>query len=145
LTLNISGQRMVLTPTGPLKFEANGRIAHKSVVTFERGTGDAVAGFTAMDQRFRRVDPKAVPPTPVEWKSFLGNYGPAFIPLIVSIKHGHLYAMTENEFDCRLTPLNRYVFKMPPGLYTDEQLIFQVDNNGRAHTAVLANMPLERR
>jgi hypothetical protein len=64
--------------------------------------------------------------------------------LIVSERHGHLYAMTENEYDNRLTPLNQTVFKMPPGLYTDEQLVFQLDRNGRPHTAVLANMPLKR-
>ena len=66
-------------------------------------------------------------------------------PLIVSIRHGHLYAMTENEFDNRLTPVNEWVFKMPPGIYTDEQLVFQPDRKGRVHTAVLANMRLRRR
>jgi hypothetical protein len=145
LTLNVSGQRMILMPVEPLKFEANGRVAHRSVVTFERTVQGSATGFAALDQTFRRVDPRAEPLVPDEWKNFLGSYGPPFIPLIVTVKHGHLYAMTENEFDYRLTPMNRYVFKMPPGLYTDEHLVFLTGSQGRAHTAVLANMPLKRR
>ena len=39
--------------------------------------------------------------------------GRSFIPLVVSIRHGHLYAMTENLADYRLTPVNRNVFAMP--------------------------------
>jgi serine beta-lactamase-like protein LACTB len=145
LRANVSGQRMTLTPVAPLKFEANGRIVHEGAVTFERGADGKVAGFTALNQKFRRVDPKAVPDVPAAWRAFPGSYGPDFIPLIVSVKHGHLYAMTENEFDNRLAPLNRYVFKMPPGLYTDEQLVFQADARGQVHSAVLANMTLKRR
>ena len=53
--------------------------------------------------------------------------------------------MTEYEFDNRLTPLTGTVFQMPPGLYVDEQLVFQTDRSGKPHTAVLANMPLRRR
>jgi len=141
---NLSGQRMTFRPVGPLKFEANGRVAHESPVTFVRDAG-LVTGFTALDQQFRRVDPATVRDIPPEWRPFLGRYGPDFIPLIVTVKHGHLYAMTENEFDNRLWPLNRTVFKMPPGLYTGEHLVFQTDSRGRVHTAVLANMPLKRR
>jgi hypothetical protein len=142
---NISGQRMTFRPVGPLTFEASGRVAHESPVTFMRDAGGRVTGFTALDQQFRRVDPAAVRDIPPEWRNFLGRYGPAFIPLIVTVKHGHLYAMTENEFDNRLWPLNRTVFRMPPGLYAGEHLVFQVDARGRVHTAVLANMPLRRR
>jgi serine beta-lactamase-like protein LACTB len=145
LRANISGQRMTLRPVEPLRFEAHGRVAHESPFTFERDAKGRVTGFTALSQKFRRVDPRAAREIPEEWRKFLGSYGPAFIPLIISVKHGHLYAMTENEFDYRLTPLNRYVFKMPPGLYTDEQLVFQVGKDGKAHSAVLANMTLPRR
>ncbi|MCI0747075.1 MAG: beta-lactamase family protein [Verrucomicrobia subdivision 3 bacterium] len=145
LMLNCSGQQLALEPSGPLRFEANGRIAHRWAVTFERDTNGHITTFTAPGQKFQRVDPAKVPLPPPAWKALVGSYGPGFIPLIVSIKHGHLYAMTENEFDYRLTPVNQWVYKMPPGLYTDEQLVFQPDRQGRVHTAVLANMPLRRR
>jgi CubicO group peptidase (beta-lactamase class C family) len=145
LEANVSGQRMTLQPIKPLEFVANGRLALDSPVLFECETAGQVTGFSALGQKFRRIDPRSAPPLPESWKKFLGSYGPAFIPLIVSARHGHLYAMTENEYDNRLTPLNRTVFKMPPGLYTDEQLVFQLDRSGRPHTAVLANMPLKRR
>lgn len=145
LLANVSGQRMELTATGGLRFEAEGRVAHRSPFVFVRDQEGAIRSFTALGQTFRRLDPEGVEPIPGAWRRFLGSYGPDFIPLIVSERHGHLYAMTENLFDYRLTPLNQTVFKMPPGMYVDEQIIFQCDAKGRPHTAVLANMPLRRR
>ncbi len=145
LAANISGQRMSFTPTEPLKFEANGRIVHEGSVAFERDDSGRVKGFTALSQKFRRADSSATREIPAEWRKFLGSYGPSFIPVIITVKHGHLYAMTENEFDYRLTPLNRTVFKMPPGLYVDEQLVFQVGRDGNVHSILLANMELGRR
>jgi len=145
LSLNCSGQRLALKPNGRLRFEANGVIASQWSVVFLEDTNGKITGFTAPGQKFQRVDPAKVSSPPPLWKSLVGSYGSSFIPLIISIKHGHLYAMTENEFDNRLTPVNEWVFKMPPGLYSDEQLVFQPDRKGRVHTAVLANMPLRRR
>lgn len=145
LQADISCQRMTLTPIGPLKFEANGRLGHEVAVVFERDSSGHITGFSALNQKFQRVDPPRVPAIPADWRRFLGSYGPKLIPLIVSERYGHLYAMTENEYDNRLWPLNRTVFKMPPGLYTDEQLVFQSDARGSVHSAVLANMPLKRR
>jgi CubicO group peptidase (beta-lactamase class C family) len=144
LAANVSGQRMTLTPVGSLKFEANGRVAHEAPVVFTAGKGGAMDSFTAMGQTFTRVDLAKAQPIPGSWRCFLGSYGPDFIPLIISERHGHLYAMTENMFDYRLTPVNQTVFQMPPGMYVDEQLVFQCDAKGRPHTAVLANMPLRR-
>jgi hypothetical protein len=145
LIANVSGQEILLTPVGPFRCMGEGRVAFDAPFNFDRDTNGAITGFSALNQKFRRIDPNTVPPIPVSWKSLLGAYGPAFIPLIISVKHGHLYAMTENEFDNRLTPLTGTVFQMPPGLYVDEQLVFQTDRNGKPHTAVLANMPLRRR
>ncbi|MBI2946299.1 MAG: beta-lactamase family protein [Verrucomicrobia bacterium] len=145
LRANISHQRLELRPLGGLRFEGEGRLAHQSPFVFQRNSDGQATGFTALGQNFRRVDPKSGQEMPPAWKKFLGSYGPSFIPLIVSARHGHLYAMTENEFDYRLTPLNQTVFKMPPGLYIDEQLVFQLDANGKVHSAVLANMTLRRR
>jgi hypothetical protein len=145
LVANVSGQKIMLTPMSPVRCMGEGRIAFDAAFNFDRDTNGMITGFSALNQKFRRIDPNTVPPIPASWKPLLGSYGPAFIPLIISVKHGHLYAMTENEFDNRLTPLTGTVFQMPPGLYVDEQLVFQTDRNGKPHTAVLANMPLRRR
>ncbi|MEW6156315.1 MAG: serine hydrolase domain-containing protein [Verrucomicrobiota bacterium] len=145
LQANISGQVISLRPVGPLKFLGDGRLVTEAVFNFDRDSAGSIVGFSGMNQKFRRIDPGSAEPIPAEWKLLLGSYGPDFIPLIISVRHGHLYAMTENEYDNRLTPLNRFVFKMPPGLYVDEQLVFLTDTRGRPHTAVLANIPLKRR
>ena len=47
--------------------------------------------------------------------------------------------------DYRLTPVNRQVFAMPPGLYDDEHLIILTDRRGKPHAVNLANMILPRR
>jgi CubicO group peptidase (beta-lactamase class C family) len=145
LLLNLSAQQLTLTQTAAWRFEANGRVAYNAPVVFERDDAGNISTFTALEQKFRRVNPANIAETPASWIPLLGSYGPAFIPLIISVKHSHLYAMTENEFDYRLTPLNSSVFQMPPGLYEGEQIVFQTDRSGKIHTALLANMPLRRR
>ncbi len=144
LTANISGQPMTLTAVKPLEFVADGRYVHRAPIVFTNGPSGQATGFTALGQKFDRVDPRGVVEIPAAWKKLLGSYGPKFIPLIVSARHGRLYAMTENMVDYRLTPLNRTAFQMPPGLYTDEHLVFQVGNNGRVQSVILANMTLKR-
>jgi len=144
LMLDISGQLLTLTVTGADEFAANGRWATDAALVFRRDDDGRVTGFKAMGQTYHRVDSDAVPEIPKAWRKFLGSYGPEFIPLIISARHGHLYAMTENMVDYRLTPLNRQVFNMPPGMYEDEQLVFQLDADGRVHSAILAGMPLRR-
>ncbi|MBX3744666.1 MAG: beta-lactamase family protein [Verrucomicrobiae bacterium] len=140
-----SRQRFDLVRSGPDTFRAHGRLGDDLEVRFERAPEGPAERLHALGQTFRRIDPKALPEPPLAWRALVGSYGPAFIPLIVSIRNGNLYAMTENEYDYRLTPLNRTVFHMPPGMYESEQIVFQLDRTGRAHTAVLANMPLARR
>jgi CubicO group peptidase (beta-lactamase class C family) len=141
----VSGQKVELSPIGALRFEGNGRVAYNAPFTFDRDSVGQISGFTGFEQKFQRIHPQKTPLAPVSWQSLVGAYGPAFIPLIISVKHGHLYAMTENEFDYRLSPINGSVFQMPPGLYEGEQIVFQSDRSGKVHTAVLANMPLRRR
>ena len=144
LEANIGGQRLQLRAVGDLTFEGSGRIAEQTPFEFNRAESGSVQGFSAFGRSFQRIDPDQIPDTPLHWQELLGSYGPKFIPLIVSIRHGHLYAMTENEFDNRLTPVTRHVFKMPRGLYTDEYLVFQADAKGRLRGATLANMPLPK-
>ena len=81
--------------------------------------------------RARRRRPRSRRSAPA-WQALVGSYGPAFIPLVVSIRHGHLYGSVENEYDYRLTPVNRVTFNLPPGMYSDEQVVFQLDAERQA-------------
>lgn len=144
LLLDISGQPVTLACTSTDEFQATGRWVSDSTIEFKKDDTGRITGFGAAGQDFTRVDPDEIAQIPQAWKKFLGSYGPEFIPLVVSVKHGHRYAMTENMVDYRLTPLNQTVFQMPPGMYLGEQLVFQVDEKGAAHSAVLANMTLRR-
>jgi serine beta-lactamase-like protein LACTB len=138
----LSGQPIRLTATSPQRFLADGRIMARSPFEFEKEKDGLVNGFTAAGQKFTRVTRPDV--APEAWNSLLGKYGPEFIPLVVSIKHGHLYGTIENEYDYRLTPLNCVTFKLPAGMYSDEQVVFQLDAAGKATGAIMANQYLER-
>ncbi len=119
LAANLSGQPTKLTPVEPFRFLADSRVNDAVPVDFEHNAAGQVTGFNMGLQKFARV-PAGAPQLPASWRAYLGSYGPDFIPLVVSARHGHLYAMTENLADYRLTPLNRHVFSFPLGLYTDE-------------------------
>jgi hypothetical protein len=140
---NISGQPIVLTPAGGLNFAAHGRLDDGTRVTFQQDGVGAIGGFTMGPQQFERAParPTSLPP---EWRAYCGSYGPDCIPVVVSERHGHLYAMTENMFDYRLTPLNRHVCRLPPGMYTDEQVVFLTESDGRPRAIHFANMLLPR-
>lgn len=140
----ISGQPTRFAPAGDLNFTIQSRLESATPVVFERDEAGAIRGFKLGIQHFMRV-PANPPPLPPEWRAFLGGYGPDIIPVVVSERHGHLYAMTENMLDYRLTPLNRRVCALPPGLYTDEQVVFLTGRDGRAHSLDFANMILPRR
>jgi len=141
---DFSGQPIELTPVAAARFLADGRIMLRSPFELHRDAEGRVAGFTAAFQRFERVDSAKVPQAPDSWRHFEGKYGPSFIPLVISIRHGHLYALVENEYDYRLTPVDRVTFRLPPGMYDDEQVVFQTDPSGKVIGAVMANMYLPR-
>lgn len=141
---DLSGQPTQFTPTAELQFTAESRLEHAAPVTFARDDAGAVTGFTLGPQRYVRVAVQP-PPLPRTWSAFLGAYGPKFIPVIVTERHGHLYAMTENMVDYRLTPVNRHVWGLPPGMYVDEAVVFLTDKAGRVHGLDFASMPLPRR
>jgi hypothetical protein len=145
LRANISGQIARLTPVGPRRFEADGYCVHRAPVEFLQDEDEKIVDFKALEQTFRRVDPKRKGSIPEVWRRYLGSYGPDFIPLIVSERNGRLYAMTENLMDYRLTPVTGSVFELPKGLYEDEYAVFHLDENGRAHRVEWANVPLRRR
>jgi CubicO group peptidase (beta-lactamase class C family) len=144
LAADISGQPTRFNPTAELTFAARSRIEDGTLAVFERDSAAAVNGFQFGVQHFTRVRPNP-PSIHEEWRQWLGAYGPDFIPLVVSERHGHLYAMTENMVDYRLTPLNRNVCLLPPGMYMDEQLVFLTGAGGRSHSVNFANMLLSRR
>jgi CubicO group peptidase (beta-lactamase class C family) len=136
---SISGQPTKFTQTGELKFVADSRVEDAMPVVFTRDNAGNVSKFVMGAQRYERVaaNPPALPKT---WYNLLGIYGPKFIPLVVSERHGHLYVMTENMVDYRLTPLNRNVCMLPPGMYVDEQAVFLTDKRGRVQGINFANM-----
>jgi len=140
---DLSGQPTQFTPLSEGKFAANSRIEDATPVIFLRDTNGAVSGFTVGGQRYERV-PANPPVLPHEWRVVLGSYGPKFIPVIISERHGHLYAMTENMVDYRLTPVNRHVCALPPGMYIDEKVVFLADKRGRIHSIDYANMIFPR-
>jgi CubicO group peptidase (beta-lactamase class C family) len=140
----ISGQPITLSPTAANQFLADGRMLDRAAVEFERDKDGRATGFHAVGQRFTRVDPERVPAAPAAWQKFLGKYGPDFIPLVVSIRHGRLYGTVENEYDYRLTPLNQVTFALAPGMYSDEQVVFQMDAGGKVLGAIMANQYLPR-
>lgn len=144
LVANVAGQPVRLRPIQSLRFIADSRMHDAQPVAFERDAAGQIAGFSIGVQKFVRV-PAHTPRIPREWQAYLWSYGPKFIPLIISERHGHLYAMTENMVDYRLTPVNRQVFAMPPGLYEDEHLVILTDRRGKPHAVNLANMILPRR
>lgn len=141
---NLAGQPLTLTPVAPTRFLVDSRLHDAAPAEFEQDATGRITGFSLAGQRFVKV-PEGPPAIPAEWRAYLGSYGPRFIPLVVSVRHGHLYAMTENMVDYRLTPVNRHVFAMPPGLYEDEHLVFFPDRRGRPFAVSLANMILPRR
>ena len=140
----ISGQPTRFTPAGGLNFTIQSRLEDATPVVFERNEAGASTGFKLGSQQFTRVAAQT-PRLPEVWRGFLGSYGPDFIPVVVSERHGHLYAMTENMLDYRLTPVNRHVWALPPGLYADEHLVFLTDREGHPHSINFANMILTRR
>jgi CubicO group peptidase (beta-lactamase class C family) len=142
---NISCQPITLTAAGPLKFLADGRIWDATPLEFQRDAGGKPSAFTMIGQKFTRVDPKDTPAVPPLWSQFAGSYGPAFIPLVVHVHHGHLYATIENELDYRLVPASRNVFVCPPGMYYKEHLVFLTTPESKVHGASIAGMYLRRR
>ncbi len=138
LTANFSGQKTTLRALDEFTFEVNSRLINNGRLKLATNGNR----FTALGQTFVRAPKRA--PIPRPWRDLLGSYGPEFIPLIISERNGRLYAMTENMYDYALTPETETVFKMPPGLYTDERLVFHRDEKGRVKASVLANMPLPR-
>ncbi len=146
LIANFATQPLELTPIEPLKFLASGRVTDREPFQFECDADGKVIGFSnTLDQKFRRVDITKIKEPPAAWQKYVGSYGPEYIPLVVSIRNGRLYACAENEHDYYLKPLNRVTFQLPPGMYTDEQLVFQIDATGKPYAVILAGMYLQRR
>ena len=141
---NLSGQLTHFTFTGDITFLADSRIDDSSPGTFTRDAAGKIVGFTIGNQKYSRVigTPAALPR---EWKAVLGRYGPEIIPLVISERYGHLYVMTENMVDYRLTPVNRRVCNLPPGMYVNEQLVFITNEKGRVLGIDFANMAFKRR
>lgn len=119
---DLSGQPTRFRTVAENRFLTNSRITFDGPVTFETKDGGPITGFRSGNQFYRRVGNET--PIPDSWRNHLGSYGHAFIPLIVTERHGHFYVMTENMVDYRLTPVNSHTFALPPGMYVNEHLVF---------------------
>jgi CubicO group peptidase (beta-lactamase class C family) len=139
---NISGQPARFSPLSNTSFLVNSRIDADVTATFDQGESGEIKGFKLGMQQFSRVTTQDA--APASWKHLVGGYGPAFIPLIVTTRNGHLYVMTENMVDYRLKPVTRQTFQMPLGMYTDEYLEFQGDPAQAATAVALGNMRFTR-
>lgn len=141
---DISGQPTRFTPTGSSTFTADSRILDAAAAEFSLDADGRANGFKLAGQSYVRV-PEQTTPLPDEWHPVLGSYGLEFIPVIISERHGHLYAMTENMVDYRLSPVNRHVCALPPGMYVGEEVVFLPDSDGRIAAINFANMVFHRR
>jgi serine beta-lactamase-like protein LACTB len=142
---HISGQFTRFEYLGDLSFTAHSRIEEGLPVLFEQDPLGHVTGFQFGPQHFTRVSASRRLRLPREWRDYRGSYGPGFIPVILSERLGHLYAMTENMVDYRLTPVNRHVCALPAGLYADEHVVFLTGRGRRPHGIAFAGMTLARR
>ena len=139
----LSCQEFKLTPTAKDRYLLNSRLHSDLPVSINRDTTGTVIRISAGPQEFTRV-PDNRKPLPKEWRAFQGSYGPNMIPFVVHEKFGRLYGTTENMADYRLTPVNRYVFAFPAGLYAKEHAVFIPGPDGKARAVDLANMTLPR-
>jgi CubicO group peptidase (beta-lactamase class C family) len=144
LIAEISGQPTRFVRRGNFEFMANSRLEHATQVIFHPDENGQVRGFKLGAHEFHRIH-RDTPPAPADWHAYLGSYGPEFIPIVISERHGSLYAMTENMLDYKLTPIGRHTFALPPGLYTDEKVRFNPGSDGTAQSVNFANMLLPRR
>jgi CubicO group peptidase (beta-lactamase class C family) len=140
---NFASQPCTFTPRADGKFLLNSRLHDDAVATFERDASGRATGFSVAGQKFVRV-PAQPDKLPEGWRKYLGSYGPDFIPIVVHEKFGHLYALTENMVDYRLTPVNRHVFGLPPGMYVDELAVFLCDEEGAPYAVDFASMTFKR-
>ena len=128
LTGSLAGQPVDFTPVEPLKLAINGRTADGSVASFSRGESGRIESFVTapeqkLGQKFVRIDSATTAETCPLWNSYVGSYGPDFIPLVISIRHGHLYLLHDREYwpTYRLTPVNvQRCSRMPAGHMQDE-------------------------
>ncbi len=125
------------------EFIIDNRITSGATARFERDDDGLVTGFSVGGQHYRRIS-RTLRSLPKEWHGLLGSYGEKIIPIVISERFGHLYAMTENMVDYRVRPISRQVWSLPPGMYVDEELVFELDDDGKAHRMNFANMVFDR-
>jgi hypothetical protein len=138
LELVLSGQPLNLYPLSETEFAIEGKVLTGGRASFTVGEDGTVTGFRFGDDEFVRVDPAALEAAPERWQKLVGKYGRKFIPLIVSIRNGHLYAFVENEYDYRLTPVSDTLFNLPQGMYEGQQVEFKLDGAGNVEKVVMA-------
>jgi CubicO group peptidase (beta-lactamase class C family) len=139
LHINYSGQKADMQAVGDNEFSVIGR-GFAGRIAFTVAEDGSVSGFKVGAMDFVRIDPNAVYDYPDAWDKLVGAYGPDFIPALVSVKYGHLYAFMENVFDYRLEQVSDTVYKFNYGLYEGENLEFFLAPDGTVERIVMAHV-----
>ena len=77
---NISGQKITLTAVEKLRFLAEGRLFDSVPVQFDRDATGKIISFTALSQKFARVDPDDHADAPPLWSQYVGATAPSSSP-----------------------------------------------------------------
>ncbi|MBL4802050.1 MAG: serine hydrolase [Emcibacter sp.] len=85
-------------------------------------------------------------PMPLAWAGLIGEYGFDHNILYISEKFGKLHALIEWGMEYPLIDLGGGVFKFPPsGLYPNEQLVFEKNDQGKTYNVSLNGIDFHRR
>lgn len=117
-------------------------LAHGETITRDGDT------LTLGDTTFRKMPDNEPPaPAPEDWMGLIGEYGWDHNILYILEREGKLYALIEWFFLYPLEPIEGDTYAFPStGLYHDETLRFERDDNGRAQRAILGeSVVFERR
>lgn len=95
---------------------------------------------------YRRVVDEQPAPSPDRWQGLIGEYGWDHNTLYILEDRGRLVAIIEWCFYYPLKELGPGEFAFPDyGLYQDEKLVFECDEQGRARRVKAAEVVFERR
>jgi CubicO group peptidase (beta-lactamase class C family)/D-alanyl-D-alanine dipeptidase len=94
----------------------------------------------------KRVQLGKPAPAPDEWRGLIGEYGWDYNTLYILERDGKLEALIEWFFRYPLEEVSRGVYKFPNwGLYDGEQVVFDLDANGRAKAVTASGVTFPRR
>jgi CubicO group peptidase (beta-lactamase class C family)/D-alanyl-D-alanine dipeptidase len=94
----------------------------------------------------KRVQPGMPAPAPEKYRGLIGEYGWDYNTLYILERDGKLEALIEWFFRYPLEEVSKGVYKFPGwGLYDGEQVVFDLDANGRAKSVRASGVTFPRR